>query len=164
SSRVGTLLLLEGLLVAFSSLAGSRNPGVHVVGFLAGCAAAIGVVWLVVAFPRTRPKGAGWAVVSLALAAFTFGELPFVLTSSSAPIASAAGQCAGACPTNPIQLVDAPGANAVFGDVESVLQAIAAVALLAYMALHFMQASRPRRRKLAFVYAAMVPFGLAVAI
>ena len=46
----------------------------------------------------------------------------------------------------------------------SVLQAVAAIALLAYMVLHFMRASRPLRRKLAFVYAAMIPFVLAFAV
>jgi signal transduction histidine kinase len=164
SSRIGALLLFEGALVAVSSLTGSRNPSLHVVGFLAGLAAGIGIVWLVVAFPRARPRGAGWAVVSLAFAALAFGELPVLLTSSTVPIMSAVGECAGACPANPVQLFDAPGATATLVDVTSVLQAIAAIALVAYMALNFMQASRPLRRKLAFVYAAMIPFGLAFAV
>src|SRR4029077_18532498 len=67
SSPIGALLLLEGLLVAVSSLAGLRNPGAHVIGVLAAWAAAIGVTWLVLAFPRARPTGAAWAVLSLAL-------------------------------------------------------------------------------------------------
>src|SRR4051812_36707079 len=62
SSRIGTLLLLEALLVAVSSLAASRHPDAHLVGVLAAWAAAIGLVWLVVAFPRARPRGNAWVV------------------------------------------------------------------------------------------------------
>ena len=39
ASRVGTLLLVEGLFIAVSSLVGSPNPGAHVVGVLAWWAA-----------------------------------------------------------------------------------------------------------------------------
>jgi signal transduction histidine kinase len=164
SSIIGALLLLEGSLVAVSSLAGLRNPSAHLVGVLAGWAAAIGVTWLVLAFPRARPRGTAWAVLSLALATLALGALPSLLISSNVPIGSAVGRCAGACPTNPIQLVHAPGAARTLVDVESVLLALTAVALVAYMVLHFMQASRPHRRTLALLYAAMVPFALTFAV
>ena len=161
SSRIGTLLLGEGLLVAFSSLVGSRNPGVHVAGVLAGWAATIGLAWLIVSFPRARPSGAAWAVWSLAVAAFAFGELPLLLTSARAPVVHAVGQCAGACPSNPLHLVHAPGAVQTFVDVASVLQALSAAGLVAFMCLHFLHAGRPRRRTLSFLYAAMLPLVIA---
>jgi signal transduction histidine kinase len=165
ASLIGSLLLLEGLLVAISALAASRNPNAHLVGVLAGWAAAIGVTWLVLSFPRTRPRGgAAWAVFSLALATVAFGALPLLLVSSSVPIGDAVGACAGACPANPILLVDSPGAAQTFLNVEAVLQALAAAGLVAYMILRFMQASRPHRRTLTLLYAAMVPFVVAFGV
>jgi signal transduction histidine kinase len=131
SSRIGTLLLLEGLLVAVSSLAASSDPAAHRVGVLAAWAAAIGAIWLVLAFPRMRPRGRGAsAVLALALAAFAVDQLPLLPAQAQV-------------------------------NVESVLQALTAAGLVAYMVIHFMQASRPHRRTLTLLYAAMIPFALA---
>lgn len=163
SSSIGTLLLLEGLLIAVSSLTGLRNPGGYTVGVVAGWAAPIGLTWLLVAFPHGRPRGAAWAVLSLALATFAFGDLPPLLASSSAGVGSIVNLCAGACPTNPLRLVNAPGAEHALVQVASVLRALSAASLVAYMVLHFLQASRPRRRTLALLYAAVAPYLIAVA-
>jgi signal transduction histidine kinase len=163
ASHVGTLLLVEGLLVAVSSLVGSPDPGVHLVGVLAGWAATLGLAWLILAFPRARPTGAAWAVLTLLLATVAFGWLPVLLTSARLPVVSAVGQCAGACPANPLRLVHAAGAAHAFADAGAVLQSLAALAILAYMGLHFMQANRPHRRTLALLYASMVPLVLAFA-
>jgi signal transduction histidine kinase len=161
ASRLGALLLVEGLLVAVSSLVGSPNPRVHVVGVLAGWAATVGVAWLIVAFPRARPRGAAWAALSLVLATVVFGWLPLLLTAARVPVVSAVGQCAGACPANPLRLIHSAGAAQTFSDVHSVLQALAAAGLITYMALHFMRANRPHRRTLALLYAAMFPLLIA---
>jgi signal transduction histidine kinase len=102
-------------------------------------------------------------VLSLALATLAFA-VPSLLFSSNLPIASAVDQCAGACPTNPVQLVDARGAAQTLMQLESVLQALTAAALVAYMVLHFMRSRRPRRRTIALLYAAMVPFAVTFAV
>ncbi|HEY2355346.1 MAG TPA: histidine kinase [Gaiellaceae bacterium] len=164
SSLIGPLLLVEGLLVAVSALAGSRGPVPHLVGVIAGWAATLGVAWLVVAFPRARPRGAAWGVLSLASAAFVCGELPLLLTSSRIPLGVPVGECAGACPTNPVWLVHSPGAERMLVHVEAMLEALSAASLVAYMVLHFMQSSRPRRRTLALLYGAMVPLAITFAV
>ena len=63
--------------------------------------------------PARAPEGsAAWAVLSLALATVAFGWLPLLLTAARLPVVSAVGQCAGACPANPLLLIDSAGAAA----------------------------------------------------
>jgi signal transduction histidine kinase len=163
SSLLGPLLLLEALFLGLSSLAGSSHPGLYLTGILAGWAGTIGITWLLVAFPSGRPRGAAWSVLALAFAAFALGELPVILTSPTIHILSVVGRCAGACPANPAQLVDAPRAAESLRDLRTGLEVAWGVGAVAYMVLHFSGATRPRRRILAPLYMAMIPFAVAFA-
>ena len=158
SSLLGTLLIAEALLLCLSSFAGSPTPGIYLVGIFAGWAAAIGLTWLLVAFPGARPRGAAWTVLWLAFAAIVLGELPLLLTSSSIHGLPAVGRCVADCPANAARVVDAPGVASAFGHVEAALQALWGTALLVYMGLHYMRASKPRRRMLAPLYVVIAPF------
>ena len=163
SSSFGTLLLVEGLLIGLTSLSGSSVSGVYLVGVLAGWAAALGATWLVLAYPGARPRGKAWIVVGTAVATFFLGELPLLLTSADSYGLPALGRCSGACPANAAFAVDAPGAADVFRHVEASLQSLWAAGLLVYMILHFMRATRPRRRVLAPLYVVSIPFVAAFA-
>jgi signal transduction histidine kinase len=158
TSLLGTLLLAEALLLVLSSVAGSPSPGIYLVGISAGWAAAIGLTWLLVAFPGVRPRGAAWTVLWIAFAAIVLGELPLLLTSATIHGLPSVGRCVADCPANAARAVDAPGVAHAFGRVEAALQALWGTALLAYMGLHFMRASRPRRRVLAPLYVVIAPF------
>jgi signal transduction histidine kinase len=163
SSSFGTLLLVESLLIALTSLSGSAVSGVYLVGVLAGWAAALGVTWLILAYPGTKPRGTAWIVIWTALAAFLLGEVPRILASATIPGLPAVGRCAAACPANPLRAFDAPAAADAFGHVEASLRSVWAAGLLAYMALHFLRATRPRRRVLLPLYVTTVPFVAAFA-
>src|SRR6516162_7959670 len=63
ASAFGTLLLAEGVLVFISSLAGSSNSVVHLIGMLGGWAAGLGATWLLLSFPSSRLSGAAWIVM-----------------------------------------------------------------------------------------------------
>ena len=164
SSALGTLLLAEALLVGLSSLAGSPARGVYLAGIFAGWAAAIGSTWLVVAFPGVRPRGAAWGVLGLAAATIVLGELPVLFTSSVVHSLPTVGRCVADCPANPARIVDAPTVASAFRHVEATLQALWGTAFLAYMALHFMRASSPRRRVLAPLYVVTAPFVVLFAV
>jgi signal transduction histidine kinase len=158
SSALGTFLLAEALLVCLSSFAGSPTPGVYLVGLFAGWAATIGSTWLVVAFPGVRPRGAAWIVLWLAFATIALGELPLLFTSSAIHSLPAVGRCVADCPANAVRIVDAPSVASAFRHVEASLQALWGAAFLAYMALHFVRANKPRRRVLAPLYLVTAPW------
>jgi signal transduction histidine kinase len=162
SSAFGALLLGQMVLTIFSSFAGSSVSGLYLVGILAGWAVAIGSTWLLLAFPVTRPSGAAWIVIWLALASFFLGELPLILTAPTIPGLAVVGRCAGTCPANPA-FVGATDAGHAFGHVQTTLQALWAAGLLVFMALNFVRATRPHRRTLTPLYAATAPFAAAFA-
>jgi signal transduction histidine kinase len=157
SSLLGTLLLVEAMLIGLSALVGSPTPGIYLVGIVAGWAAAIGTTWLLVSFPGVLPRGAARNVLWLALATILLGELPLLLTSPAVHGLPAIGRCIADCPANPARIVTAPGVEHAFRRVEAVLQALWGTTLLAYMALQFMRASNPRRRMLAPLYVVTAP-------
>jgi signal transduction histidine kinase len=160
SSSFGMLLLVEGLLVVVSSLAGSSASGLYLIGVLGGWAAALGVTWLLVVFPRTRPEGAGWIVIGSAFAAFVLGELPTLLTSHVVHGLAIVGRCTAACPANPTLVADAPTVARAFGHVEAVLQCVWGIGLLIYIAQQLARASQPRRRLVAPVFIASAPWAV----
>lgn len=164
ASSFGNLLLAEGLLVFVSSLSGSANSVVHLVGMLGGWAAGLGATWLLLSFPGSRLEGAARIVIGLALATFLVGEIPVMLLSPKVVGVSGIANCAGACPANPALAVDAPNAAEVFRHVEGVLQAAWGLSLLFYLATAFAWASHARRRLLFPVFAASAPFVAAFAI
>jgi signal transduction histidine kinase len=161
ASSFGMLLLAEGLLVVVSSLVGASASGVYLIGVLGGWAAALGITWLLVVFPRTQPRGAGWIVIGTAFAAFVLGELPTLLTSHVAHSLAVVGRCVAACPANPAVVTDAPTVAHAFGHVEAVLQCIWGISLLLYMGQQLARASQPRRRLIAPVFVASAPWAAA---
>jgi signal transduction histidine kinase len=163
SSAFGNLLLAQGLLVIFASLAGSPNAALHLVGILAGWAAALGLTWLLLAFPGVRLRGAASIVMGIALATFLVGELPLLFVSAQVNGLPVLGRCLAACPANAALVRDAPAAAHAFRNVEAVLQAAWATGLLVFLALNFARASHPRRRLLAPVLAASAPYAAAFA-
>ena len=164
SSSFGNLLLAEGVLVLVSSLAGSPNSVLHLIGILGGWAAAFGATWLLLCFPGSRIGRAGRIVVGLAAATFLVGELPLILLAPKVVGVSGLASCASACPANPALAVDAPNAAEVFRHIEGVLQASWGAALLFYLATTFAWASHARRRLLLPVFATAVPFVTAFAV
>ena len=164
SSSFGNLLLAEGVLVLVSSLAGSPNSVLHLIGILGGWAAAFGATWLLLCFPGSRIGRAGRIVVGLAAATFLVGELPLILLAPKVVGVSGLASCASACPANPALAVDAPNAAEVFRHIEGVLQASWGAALLFYLATSFAWASHARRRLLLPVFATAVPFVTAFAV
>jgi signal transduction histidine kinase len=164
ASSFGNLLLAEGALIFVSSLSGSANSVVHLIGMLGGWAAGLGATWLLLSFPGSRIAGAARIVMGLALATFLVGELPLILLSPKVAGVSGIAGCAGACPVNPALAVDAPNAAEAFRHVEGVLQVSWGVGLLFYLATTFAWASHARRRLLLPVFATAVPFVAAFAI
>jgi signal transduction histidine kinase len=164
ASSFGNLLLAEGALVFLSSLSGSGNSGVYLLGMLGGWAAALGATWLLLSFPGSRIDGAARIVMGLALTTFLVGELPLILLSPNVTGVSGLANCAGACPANPALAVDAPNAAEAFRHIEGVLQVTWGIGLLVYLSATFLWASHARRRLLFPVYATAVPFVAAFAI
>src|SRR5207248_1458627 len=123
SSSFGNLLLAEGMLVFLSSLSGSPSSVLHLIGMVAGWAAALGATWLLLVFPGSRLDGGARIVMALALATFLIGEVPLFLLSSNVVGLSGIGGCAGACPANPALAVHAPQVEDAFRHVEGLLQA-----------------------------------------
>lgn len=164
SSSFGNLLLAEGVLVFVSSLSGSPDSVLHLIGMLGGWAAGLGATWLLLSYPGSRLGGAARIVMGLALATFLLGELPLILLSPRVVGVSGVANCAGACPANAALVSDAPSVAEVFRHLEGVLQAAWGAGLLVYLATSFAWASHARRRLLFPVFATAVPFVAAFAI
>lgn len=163
-SLFGNLLLVEGVLVAVSSLSGSPSSGLYLVGMLAVWAAALGATWLLLAFPGSRLGGTARAVMGIALATFLVGELPLLLVSPRVVGLNGIRNCVGSCPANAALAVDAPGAAATFRHIEGALQLAWGVGLLVYLATRFLWASHARRRMLLPVFLTAAPFVVAFAL
>ncbi len=164
TSFFGNLLLAEGLLVFVSSLSGSANSVLHLIGMLGGWAAGLGATWLLLSFPGSRLGRGARIVLGLALATFLIGELPLILLAPRIVGVSGIAGCTGVCPANPALAIDSPQAAEVFRHVEGVLQATWGAGLLLYLAASFAWASHARRRLLFPVFATSVPFVLAFAV
>ena len=164
TSFFGNLLLGEGLLVFVSSLSGSSDSVLHLIGVLGLWATAFGATWLLVVFPSARPSAAAWIVVGIGFATFLVGELPLMLTSPRLGGLSSLVSCGKACPANPALVVHAPSVAAVFRHVEGVFQAAWGVALLVYLATRFAWASHARRRLILPVFVAAAPLAAAFTI
>jgi signal transduction histidine kinase len=161
SSLFGNLLLAEGVLVFVSSLAGSPDSVLHLVGVLGIWAAAFGASWLLLVFPGSRPDAAGWIVMGIALATFLAGELPLILMSPKLEGLTTIASCGGACPANPALVVHAPSVLEAFRYVEGVLQATWGIGLLFYLATRFAWASHARRRLILPVFVSAAPLAAA---
>lgn len=156
-SLFGNLLLAEGVLVFISSLSGSHDPVLHLIGVLGIWAAAFGASWLLLVFPGSRLGAEGGIVMGIAFAAFLVGELPLIFTSSSLEGLTTIAGCGTACPANPALAVDAPSVAEVFRHVEGVLQAAWGLGLLFYLATRFLWASQARRRLILPVFVSAAP-------
>src|SRR4029077_14698721 len=121
SSLFGYLLLAEALLVFVSSLSGSPEAVLHLIGVLGLWATAFGATWLLLIFPGSRPGAAGGVVMGIALATFLVGELPVILTSPSLDGLTTLASCGAACPAIPALAVHAPSVADSFRHVEGVL-------------------------------------------
>lgn len=164
SSSFGYLLLAEAGLSLVSALAGSAAPAVYLVGLLGAWAAALGATWLLLVFPGTRPRGAAWIVMWIAFASFLIGALPRILVSSTMPSLPVIGRCTTSCPANPTHVADAPAVADAFRHVETSLVSLWGIGLFLFLAAQLIGASYPRRRLLAPVFAASVPFVAALAV
>jgi signal transduction histidine kinase len=164
SSAFGDLLLVQALLVVVSAFTGSPVAALHLFGIVGGWAAALGLTYLLLAFPGVRLRGGAELVMSIAVSTFLLGQLPLLLLSNSVQGLPALGRCSTNCPANAALIVDAPGAAHVFRNIEAVLQAGWAMGLLVYLVAHFARASHPRRRLLAPVLAASAPFAVMFAV
>jgi signal transduction histidine kinase len=161
SSLFGYLLLAEGLLVFVSSLSGSPDSVLHLIGVLGIWAAAFGATWLLLVFPGSRPDAAGWIVMGIALATFLLGELPLILMSPKLEGLTTIANCGAACPANPALAVHAPNLVDAFRYLEGVLQATWGVGLLFYLATRFAWASHARRRMILPVFVSAAPLAVA---
>ena len=163
-SLFGYLLLAEGLLVFVSSLSGSPDSVLHLIGVLGIWATAFGATWLLLVFPGSRPGAAGWIVMGIAFATFLVGELPLILTSPSLEGLTTIASCGAACPANPALAVHAPNVADAFRNVEGVLQATWGVGLLFYLATRFAWASHARRRVILPVFVSAAPLAAAFTV
>jgi signal transduction histidine kinase len=164
SSLFGSLLLVEGVLVFLSGLAGSPNSVVHLIGVLGVWATALGATALVLVFPGARLDRAGWIVMGLALATFLVGELPLILLSSRLYGLTAIAGCGTTCPANPALIGHAAGAAGVFRHVEGVLQACWGLAAIVFLAARFAWASHARRRLILPVFVSAAPLAAAFTV
>ena len=164
SSAFGYLLLAESVLTLVSALAGSSAPTAYLVGLLGGWAAALGATWLLLAFPGALPRGSAWIVMGIAFATFLVGGLPRLLVSTTTASLPVIGRCTTSCPANPAHVASAPGVADAFRHVESSLVSIWGIGLLLFLAAQLLGAGYPRRRLLAPVFAASVPFVAALAV
>jgi len=157
SSVFGNLLLAEGALVLISSLAGSPNSVLHLIGMLAVWGVAIGATWLLLVFPGSRVAGAGRFVIGAALATFLIGELPLLLVSPDVFGVSGISGCGAACPANPVLAVHSPDLADAFRLVKGVLQASWGIGLVFYLVTRFAWASPARRRLILPVLVSAAP-------
>jgi signal transduction histidine kinase len=164
SSSFGYLLFAEAALILVSALAGSSAPVAYLIGLLGAWAAALGATWLLLVFPGTRPRGAGWIVMWIALASFLVGTVPRLLASTTMPSLPVVGRCTTACPANPAHVADAAGVAEAFRHVESSLVSLWGLGLFLFLAAQLLGASYPRRRLLAPVFAASAPFVLVLTV
>lgn len=164
SSFFGNLLLAEGVLVFLSSLAGSPNSVLHLIGILGAWAVAIGATWLLLVFPGSRLRGPAWIVMGAALATFLIGELPLIFLSSRVVGVSGIDNCGAACPANPALAFHAPTLAEAFRHVKDVLQATWGVGLVFYLAIRFAWASHVRRRLTLPVLVSATPLVVAFTI
>jgi signal transduction histidine kinase len=161
-SALGVLLLGAALLKLLSSLSGSPQPTVYFVGVLAEWAAAFLSTWLMLSFPGVRLDRGARVVVGIALASFLAGELPYMLTTQTIQGLPGVGRCAGAaCPDNVAFVAGSDTLSHALRDVEGIGRICWAAALLAYLILRLLAASRPRRRVLIPLYCAALPFAVA---
>jgi signal transduction histidine kinase len=161
SSVFGSLLLAEGALVFLSSLSGSPNSGLHLVGMLGVWATAIGATALLLVFPGSRLDGAGRVVLGLALATFLLGELPLLFLSPRMIGLTGLAGCGTACPANPALALHAPGAAEAFRRIEGVLQASWGLGLVFFLVTRLAWASHARRRLILPVFVSAAPLALA---
>ena len=164
ASFFGNLLLAEGVLVFASSLSGSPDSVLHLMGLLGIWAAAFGATWLLLVFPGSWIGPAAWVVMGIAVATFVVGELPLILTSPDLKGLTSVASCGTACPANPALAVHSPSVAAAFRTVEDVLQAAWGIALLFYLATRFAWASHARRRLILPVFVSATPLAAAFTV
>jgi signal transduction histidine kinase len=151
-SPYGLALIGYGLASSLYCLAGASQPLVFSVGVLLWIPGTFFVWWLILAFPSGRLDGAGRAMLALSGAVLVICCLPKTFMAASMVPGTPLARCAGACPSNPLQIGNDSGIAAVFRHVESAGTTAIAVLILALLAVRFSRASRPRRRLLGPVY------------
>ena len=158
-NRIALYLLAYALAGAVISLQGARNDLLHSLGVLVEPVFFLLGYVLVFAFPAGRPIGTPERLLLAAMSLyFVVGFVPWMFFS---PIVVGGGPLAGcteACPANALMIADRPKLAASFGTDLAWVVIVILTATIVCLAVRMAQASRPRRRTLAPVYAIALLF------
>jgi signal transduction histidine kinase len=130
-ARFGRLLVLIGFAWSLPALSASSNEWLYAIGRVAGWWVEIGVIYLMLAFPRGRLSNAvDRRIVAAGLALVALLYLPTLLVDQSFPQPSQWTTCMGAeCPDNPFMV--AGSEPAWLGDAIVPLRELLTVLLMA---------------------------------
>ena len=161
-SRFGPLLVVFGLAAVPLALESSEIPLMVAAGIGAESLYFCLYLYLCVAFPKGRLRGRAdrRLMVVFALSSGLY-LLPGLLLLPTLPAATAPlAQCAGACPSNPFFVADAPGMVDALARVVFVLAVVAVTGLAVLLAGRLRDATRAERREVGAVAAVAFPFFL----
>jgi len=161
---LGPLLLRLAAVSFVGSLAGAPSPWLFLLGNAALWLLAVGTVWALAAFPSGRLDTGGRLLVGFGGAILLGAWLPRLLLSAHGVGSSFIGRCNGACPRNVALVWDRPGTAHELQIAQGVSRATLGLAIVAYLAVRYARASRPRRRIVLPVYGVALLYALSVAV
>jgi signal transduction histidine kinase len=162
--RTGLLLLALGYANLGMALQGASNPLLHSVGVLFEMLVINLGFYVVFAFPDGRLTHRLDRIVMVAIAVITFwGTIPFLLFAPVVWGGIHLGACNAACPDNAIMIADRPAlASASLGSGSSAAAAALAIGIAGILLFRLVNASPPRRRMLAPIYAPALLLALVI--
>ncbi|MET0513519.1 MAG: histidine kinase [Thermoleophilaceae bacterium] len=154
-SRIGPLLCAIGFLIALQSFQGSANGLAFSFGVLFDLPTVLLAWYLALIFPGERLDASGRLLMGIACAVLLLGYLPRFLLSVDISGATPLARCDSGCPPNHLMLASEPGVANVFQDIERWGRVAITLLIVGVLSGRFLRASRPRRRTLLPVYAAL---------
>ena len=160
----GRLLLALGFANLGLVLEGASSPFLHTVGVLFELLVVVLGFYVVFAFPEgrltSRTDKIVMSVVLLAVLGRTFSTLLFAPAVSSR---IHLGACNTACPENPFMIADRPAIASESGGSGSRLLAAIAIGIAGVLLVRLFNATPPRKRMLAPIYAPALLLSLVIA-
>jgi signal transduction histidine kinase len=163
-NRIGPLLLQLAVAAFLASFAAASSPWLFLVGNVALWLFMAGSIWVLAAFPSGRLDTGGRILVGAGTVVLLTAWLPRMLVSAHGVGTSYIGTCGDNCPRNVLLVSPRPGLAADLAVVQGIYRASIAVAVIVYIAIRYVRASRPRRRIVLPVYAVALLYALSFAV
>ena len=160
-NRLGALLLGLAALSFLSSLAGASSPVLYLLGNAAITCFAVGVVWVLAAYPSGRLDAAARALVAFSSVLFVAGAVGMLVVSPTNAGVSFIGRCTADCPRNLALVWADPAAAHAMRIAVGIARTLVGLAIVAYLAARYARASRPRRRIVLSVYGVALLYAFA---